>query len=1023
MKRDVVIPAIAGLLFVWGLGEGEDVCKQTLYTQGIALPTCPSGRIRQTVELAVGDLRRGAEGNVYVSATAHYTTSDSDAIERASIDRFDSVKLSLVDAAGKVTPLKPKRVSTDWGRHWSRIVLPDVPDGDYKLRADYATSIEKGTLDLALPLYTPARIHVITDRPLYEPGNVVKFRALALRARDLSPIDGRPGTWVIKDPSGEVMLEEKAPAGDWGVVAGTFPLDKAAPTGTWTVSWVSADAHDDVSFTVEPFTLPRFRIDAAPPKPYYLPGDSPKIGGAVIYSSGAPVAKANLDIEWNIQGAWPPPLDWTETKLPKKLQAGANGRFDIAIPTIPADLQGRVTIVANISAVDQAGDRVATSIPVLLSEHGIEVSSVTELGDGLVQGFNNRMYLRVTTPDGRVVPNAKVTVKRAWQQDDPGIDAQLDEDGVASLQVDPGPPVNVVIPPLPFRPTPRGALVTRGEVTDLIGDEGASLADQVEMDKWLPALTPCAKWVGAAGAASDDMSDESGGVTVGFRVNGGGAILAAGGSGTPLARCVVGVVRGRRLPIGGERLYTVTFNFGDPDLPTLAATVESALDAPEGLQQKFDEIAAATRDCLPTKDSDGALPLALAWSVAAESKDITIGGWIKDPHGAPNSALACVQQWVTRAGRLTLEEKAGGDSLGIVRFTVSLPERLEQERPQATTMLGYEMTVSAEIEGKPASTKLRVVPGSVPNLRLRVSPILAKPGDTITAELIRGPDFTGQLPKELEWTHLKLPKAAKAKLDDERKTSFVLDDKAEGWVEITGAGQRALVYVKPQNELAINVTPGQPKYKPGEMAQLAIKTEIGGKGGKAAVGLFGVDESLGQLVPLPGPDALSRIRPQVTTSSPAFGTLDGQALALGRIRGANAAAATVLRVAAIPPPPELDAVVNASASSHFDPVEELTDRFYVVLAELHDQAHVWEVKAAKTEKMHPRTMARLWNQSLDAVKKRGGRIDDAYGRRMRLSVLPQDLLALVDPRAVIVVGTRLPEDVENWAAWVAKEKP
>jgi hypothetical protein len=68
-------------------------------------------------------------------------------------------------------------------------------------------------------------------------------------------------------------------------------------------------------------------------------------------------------------------------------------------------------------------------------------------------------------------------------------------------------------------------------------------------------------------------------------------------------------------------------------------------------------------------------------------------------------------------------------------------------------------------------------------------------------------------------------------------------------------------------------------------------------------------------------------------------------------------------------------------------------------------------------------MARLWSKALDAVARRGKPNDDAYGRRLRLSLLPSDLLSLVDPRAVIVVGTRLPEDVENWTAWVAKEKP
>ena len=47
----------------------------------------------------------------------------------------------------------------------------------------------------------------------------------------------------------------------------------------------------------------------------------------------------------------------------------------------------------------------------------------------------------------------------------------------------------------------------------------------------------------------------------------------------------------------------------------------------------------------------------------------------------------------------------------------------------------------------------------------------------------------------------------------------------------------------------------------------------------------------------------------------------------------------------------------------------------------------------------------------------------AYGRPLRLYRLPADLLALTDPHAVVATGTRLPEDVENWSAWVAKEKP
>src|SRR6185295_12897628 len=195
----------------------------------------------------------------------------------------------------------------------------------------------------------------------------------------------------------------------------------------------------------------------------------PRIKGAVIYSSGAPVSSAKLDVTWQSSGAWPPPLDWQDKALPRHVQAGPNGRFELALPQIPPDLQGTATLSARISAIDPAGDRATGVAQVLLSQDGIAVSAVTELGDGLVESFNNRLYVRVATPDGRVVSNTKVTVRRAWQPGDPGITAELDEDGVASLQLDPGAPVNIVIPALPWRPSPRPPVVTRGEVRELVG--------------------------------------------------------------------------------------------------------------------------------------------------------------------------------------------------------------------------------------------------------------------------------------------------------------------------------------------------------------------------------------------------------------------------------------------------------------------------------------------------------------------------------------------------------------------------
>jgi hypothetical protein len=246
---------------------------------------------------------------------------------------------------------------------------------------------------------------------------------------------------------------------------------------------------------------------------------------------------------------------------------------------------------------------------------------------------------------------------------------------------------------------------------------------------------------------------------------------------------------------------------------------------------------------------------------------------------------------------------------------------------------------------------------------------------------------------------------------------------ARGWFTVDGDGARALVYVRPPGELAVEIHPGAPSYAPGQTAELEIRTSAGQKGTPAAVGLFGVDASLADLVPLAGPDDMSRVRPHATMQGPAFEVLDVSALEMGRLRGANAATATVLRVSHVPAAAALDIAVSASGHTTFDAVTPLTDSFYDVLGELRTRARRWEESAPAGEQMRPAMMAALWTASLEACEKRGEPVIDAWGRRLRLSRLPADLLALTDPHVVVVNGTRMPEDVEDWSAWVAKEQP
>ena len=1006
-------------------------CLSAWLLHDVTVEQCPDGRLRQTVSVQVAELARERTGTVRVWAKAHGIAKHGMLLE--AYVQGAQAQLFLVDAEGKETPLAPEKKwhQSEVGTLTGQVKLPAVPDGDYRLRARVTTKLGTDSVDAALALYSPARIHVLTDRPLYEPGHRVQFRAVALRSRDLSPLDGRPGTWMVVDPSGETVLEQRAPAGRWGVVSGAFPLDRGAPTGGWRVVWTSGGERGEASFQVEPFTLPRFRVDTSSPKPFWRSGETPTVDGQVLYSSGAPVAGAVVSLDWQHSGAWPPPREWFEGGLPTEAKADAAGRFRVTLPRIPADLRGQVTLSAQVMAADPAGDVVRGGVSLLLSEDALAVSAVTELEGGLVENYSNRVYLRVTSADGQVLPGAELTVKRAWDATDPGVRAVADEDGVAGFQLDPGVPVNVVIPPMPVRRPPPPPPVSLSDASELMArDNSPVLADQVALERWLPSFYPCARFVSADVGAAE--------VRLGVRVSAGGAVTDVVGGAGRLQACFAEVARGRTLPAGRERMLGLSFNVMDPKLPTLEVRSEAVTAEPAGLSQALQEAALDARACLPAKlEEDQESPVSLRWRVRPGKREVELG-WVplakeEDLPQLSASVASCLQ---ARFSRITLPkvdaameeaDDAGsnsGEMMGVAHFAARPAYAAEEEaEAQATTQLGYELMVSARLEGQDTgSTKLFLPPTEIPNRRLRATPVLARAGDEVRVELLRGPRFDGTLPEKLVMN--AGPRRLESKVDTSaRVASFRLPEDFEGWAQVQWGEITARVYVAPRAQLAVEVTAGKPAYAPGELAHLQVRTRVDGKEGPAAVGLFGVDESLAQLAPLPGPAALGSVRALPTVARPAFGVLDAQALVMGRIRGANAAAAALLRVTGVPPPEAVEPALSVQARSPFEPEAELTEPFYRTLAELTVQVRAWEEKAPAGETLSPAGMARLWEQALAACEKRGESVTDAYGRRLKLSRLPKDLLALTDPRVVVVGGTRLSEDVENWGAWVARESP
>ena len=1004
--------ALVAVVVVWNAAQGQ--CWSARLWYGVMLSECPAGKMRPYVELWANGLRRGSPGRIEVTPWAIYTEGRSHQAQRTPIHR-GTAKLFLVTATA-TTVLTPK---DGWSRDGRGVLVgqvtlpPDLPDGDHRLVATMDTPLGEARTPLTLPVYAPARVLVMTDRPLYESGNLVQFRAVVLRARDLSPLDGRPGTWWVQAPDGTRVLEESAPAGSFGVAQGDFPLDATAATGDWTVVWRSGDDEGRATFRVEPFELPRFTIEAMPGRSHYGPAATPVVQGVVRYASGAPVANASVDLSWRVDGAWPPPTEWMNGGLPTRAVADGQGRFEVRLPRVPADLMGQARLRAAIGATDSAGDRVTGGVSVLLSKDDIQVTTVTELADGLVEGFNNRLYLRATTAAGSVLASAKLKVTRAWDPADTGETVTTDADGVAALQIDPGPAVTVVAPSMPVRPPPRAQPVARTTLRDHLRDAGPTIADQTTFDR--AALTPCARlttdepvvrsqlWVAASGQVEEVHSDEG-----------------------LLATCVAERLQRLVFTSGSPRLFEVRHRF-NWDGPTVDLDFAGPSEPPDGWQTFMNNVGVQARSCLPDDVTDRVVGRLVVWSLDRQGK-IRLRTVAEPRSGArqPPAVTDCLirtlmagQKW-TRSDRDEQDDDEPKLRMGTIRVTVAPAQRRSTRRQERRTYLGYELNVTAFASGgdeRLGATKVRLRPGRIPPLRLRTTPVVAQAGGEVEVKVLRGPDFQGTLPKKLvlvnEGHRVEAPLDA-----DSRVARFALPKDRTGWYEVRLQSARAAVFVPDLRTLDVALSSDKPRYKPGEQARLSVQTSVAGAGTAAMVGLFGVDQTLAQLTPLPGPDVWSGLLAVPTMSSSAFGALDAVALASGRIRGPAALAATVLRVTQVPPASALDRSVSARTELDFDPVVPLTDAFYTLLSRLTDRVRRWNEDAPKEELMKPATMVRLWTEVLDDAPAETQY--DAFGRRLTLDILPDDLLALLDPRVVVANGTRLPEDVDNWVRWVRR---
>ena len=281
--------------------------------------------------------------------------------------------------------------------------------GEYKVRARMVA--QGATTELEDPLKVDSgagKLLLTTDKPIYQPGQLINLRALSLARDGNKPMAGQSATFEVEDGKGNKVFKKVVRTDKLGVAFTQFRLGNILNEGTFKLRVISSDVKSEKTVTVSHYALPKFDVSVKTEDPWYAPGTT--VIGSIDskYFFGKPVTGSVLVEGYSV--------DVGTTLFQKTMGTlSADGHYDFTLP-LPATLpglplqQGNAAIELRVTVTDSAGQKVEKSRLVTVSAQGANVALVPESG-ALVPDIENALLLFATDPLGTPLANADVRIE------------------------------------------------------------------------------------------------------------------------------------------------------------------------------------------------------------------------------------------------------------------------------------------------------------------------------------------------------------------------------------------------------------------------------------------------------------------------------------------------------------------------------------------------------------------------------------------------------------------------------------
>lgn len=262
-------------------------------------------------------------------------------------------------------------------------------------------------------------LHIVSDKPLYRPGEAIWFRVFEVDRKNLKSVAAQHGVTVqLIGPSGAKVAEKRVLATD-GVATNDFVLPDGLPGGAYRLEAQSSrGAKHSVGVQISTYQLPRVKKTLRFTRDSYEPGDFVIAEVDLFQATGEPLATRVVAV-----------ISLDGRELGRLVRASnRKGRALIAFQVPPAASKGelRLTLMVDAGGVTESMER---RVPVVRDD--VKLGLYPEGGD-LVTGLPSRVYFAATDSLGRP---ARV---RGWVSDDRGaVVAEVDtiHDGMGRFAI------------------------------------------------------------------------------------------------------------------------------------------------------------------------------------------------------------------------------------------------------------------------------------------------------------------------------------------------------------------------------------------------------------------------------------------------------------------------------------------------------------------------------------------------------------------------------------------------------------